>query len=233
MNPLHILKTAFVIVILIYCSTITAQQNQELINYSSSNGNSPAGTLSAITIDADFKNDEALTGKNIPEHIRENLELVTVYYYGFDDKLHQGQVLVHKEAVRDITEIFNFIRETRFPIEKVVPICEYKWSDEESMKDNNTCSFNYRFISGTRIHSMHASGLAIDINPLQNPYFKNHIVLPEGAKYDSTLKGTITADSQLVKEFKKLGWTWGGDWKSLKDYQHFEKKIIENSVSEK
>jgi len=165
--------------------------------------------------------------------IKDKLELVTVSYYGFDDKLHQGKILVNKEVVNDIIEIFNFIHETRFPIAKVVPICEYKWSDEKSMKDNNTSSFNYRFISGTRVHSMHASGLAVDINPFQNPYIKNHIILPEGASYDTTKKGTLTANSQLVKEFKKRGWTWGGDWESLKDYQHFEKKINKKSVTGK
>ncbi len=209
------------------------QKRQEIIHYSESNGNSSFDSLQELVIDSDCDLIEALTGQNIPGIIKDKLELVTVSYYGFDDKIHQGKILVHKEVVSDIIEIFNFILETRFPIEKVVPICEYKWSDEESMRDNNTSSFNYRFISGTRVHSMHASGLAIDINPLQNPYIKNHIILPENASYDTTKKGTLTANSQLVQEFKKRGWSWGGDWESLKDYQHFEKKINKKSVTGK
>ncbi len=229
MKTIVSLKTLLSIIALAYCYNLLAQENGDLINYSTSNGSAPGSTSTEIKIDSDFNHKEAISGKNIPEIIKNKLELVTVYYYGFDEKLHQGQILIHKDVVQDIKEIFNFIRETKFPVERVIPICEYKWSDEESMKDNNTCSFNYRFISGTRIHSMHASGLAIDINPLQNPYIKNDIVLPEGAVYDTTAKGTITANSQLVKEFKKRGWSWGGDWESLKDYQHFEKKIQKNS----
>ena len=114
-----------------------------------------------------------VSGKNIPQSIIENLRLVDVYYYGFDEKLHKGQLVVHKEVVLDIIEIFEFIRETHFPISKVIPISKYDWSDEKSMQDNNTSAFNYRYISGTRVISNHASGLAIDINPMLNPYIKN------------------------------------------------------------
>jgi hypothetical protein len=216
----------FVALLIFISNELLAQESQQLIQYDETNGNSSFNSMQELVIDSDCDLDEALGGQNIPGIIKDKLELVTVSYYGFDDKIHKGQILVHKKAVQDIIEIFDFIREIRFPIKKVVPICEYKWSDEESMKDNNTSSFNYRFISGTRVHSMHASGLAIDINPFQNPYIKNHIILPEGASYDTTKKGTITAHSPLVKEFKKRGWSWGGDWKSIKDYQHFEKKII-------
>ena len=215
----------FVALLFFISNELLAQENQQLIQYDETNGNSSFDSIQELVIDSDCDLDEALCGQNIPGIIKDKLELVTVSYYGFDDKIHKGKILVHKEVVSDIIEIFNFVLETRFPIEKVVPICEYKWSDEESMKDNNTSSFNYRFISGTRVHSMHASGLAIDINPFQNPYIKNHIILPGGASYDTTKKGTLTANSPLVKEFKKRGWSWGGDWKSLKDYQHFEKKI--------
>jgi hypothetical protein len=178
-----------------------------------------------IIVDSGLTLDDALKGQLIPKSVKNNLVLLDVIYYGFDNKIHVGQLIVHKEAAKDLKEIFDFIFETKFPIEKVVPICNYKWSDEQSMQDNNTSSFNYRFISGTRVLSLHASGLAIDINPVQNPYVKNGITSPEGSKYDTTAIGTITAGSQLVLEFKKRGWTWGGDWESLKDYQHFQKKL--------
>jgi len=134
-------------------------------------------------------------------------------------------LVVHKAVVLDVIEIFELIRESRFPIGKVVPISKYGWSDEKSMRDNNTSAFNYRFISGSRVISNHAAGLAIDINPALNPYIKNGNSLPENCIYDTTKVGTISASSELVKEFKQRGWEWGGDWKSLKDYQHFEKKL--------
>lgn len=176
-------------------------------------------------IDANLDFEEAVAGLSIPQSILDNLSIVDVYYYGFDDKLHKGQLIVHKDAVLDIIEIFEFIRESRFPIEKVIPISKYDWSDEKSMEDNNTSAFNYRFISGTRVISNHALGLAIDINPRLNPYIKNGKSLPKDCIYDSTKAGTITDGSQLVKEFNERGWNWGGHWKSLKDYQHFEKKL--------
>jgi peptidoglycan LD-endopeptidase CwlK len=178
-----------------------------------------------FVIDSDVAFEEAVAGISIPQSILENLRLVDVYYYGFDDKLHKGQLVVHKEVVLDVIEIFELIRESRFPIDKVIPISKYGWSDEQSMQDNNTSAFNYRFISGSRVISNHAAGLAIDINPALNPYIKNGNSLPENCIYDTTKAGTILSDSELVKEFKRRGWQWGGDWKSLKDYQHFEKKL--------
>jgi len=91
------------------------------------------------------------------------------------------------------------------------------------MLANNTSAFNYRKVTGGKSLSMHSYGFAIDINPVQNPYFKGSIVLPEGAIYNPVAPGTLTAASPIVKTFKRLGWGWGGEWKSLKDYQHFEK----------
>lgn len=180
---------------------------------------------SDYVIDSNIDFEQAIAGISIPQSIVDNLRIVDVYYYGFDDKPHKGQLIVHKDVVLDIIEIFEFIRESRFPIEKVIPISRYDWSDEKSMEDNNTSAFNYRFISGTRVISNHALGLAIDINPRLNPYIKNGDSLPKGCVYDQTKAGTITDESQLVKEFQQRGWNWGGHWKSLKDYQHFEKKL--------
>ena len=176
-------------------------------------------------IDSDIDFEEAISGKNIPQSVIESLSIVDVYYYGFDNKLHKGQLIVNKAVVLDVIEIFEFIRESHFPINKVVPISKYSWSDEKSMMDNNTSAFNYRFISGTRVISNHASGLAIDINPSLNPYVKNGSSLPANCIYDTTKAGTISASSQLVSEFETRGWQWGGEWKSIKDYQHFEKKL--------
>ncbi len=184
-----------------------------------------ANEETGYVIDSNIDFEQAVSGKNIPQSIIENLRIVDVYYYGFDEKLHKGQLVVNKEVVLDIIEIFEFIRETRFPINKVIPISKYDWSDDKSMQDNNTSAFNYRYISGTRVISNHASGLAIDINPKLNPYIKNGNSLPVNCIYDTTKAGTIFTESDLVKEFKKKDWQWGGDWKSLKDYQHFEKKL--------
>ena len=65
--------------------------------------------------------------------------------------------------------------------------------------------------------------MAIDINPSYNPMIVNDRISPSNGSYSIENKGTITADSEVVKILKKRGWKWGGDYKSLKDYQHFDK----------
>lgn len=203
-----------------------AQHNTQLVNQSPVDiTKTPNGSSMEIVIDSDIEFEEALYGQKIPSPVKAKLTSITVQYYSFDDKIHQGQLIINKEVAKDLEEIFAIILEIHFPIEKVIPISQYKWSDDESMNDNNTSSFNYRFISGSKILSKHASGLAIDINPKQNPYIKNGITSPSGSVYDTTTKGTISANSRIVDEFKKRGWSWGGDWNSLKDYQHFQKDI--------
>ncbi|MCH7963875.1 MAG: M15 family metallopeptidase [Bacteroidetes bacterium] len=219
----RLFKNSSLTIFLFLTTFINAQQNQQLTIYSSDKEQSVA--VQKIMIDADYTFDEALRGSSIPSSVKNKLDLVSVKYYGFDGKLHQGQIIVNKEIANDIVDIFKVIEKIKFPVEKVVPIVEYNWSDEKSMNDNNTSSFNYRFISGSRILSMHANGLAIDINPKQNPYVKNGTSIPAGSEYKLKNMGTIEPDSKIVKVFKEKGWTWGGDWKSLKDYQHFQKII--------
>lgn len=194
-------------------------------HYDRSTDNINSNQSIELIMDSDLNLLEALEGSSVPYSIRKNLEIVTVTYYGFDNKLHKGQLIVHQTIANEVTEIFEEIRNIKFPIEKVIPLVKYNWSDEESMRDNNTSAFNRRYISGTRILSMHAKGLAIDINPLQNPYIKNDIITPPGAEYNPETRGTIRANSPIVKLFKSKGWSWGGDWTSLKDYQHFQKEL--------
>jgi len=218
-----LITTSSLTIIISLTTVINAQQNQQLTRYSPDEEQIAA--VQKIIIDADQSFDEALSGSSIPSSVKNKLDLVTVKYYGFDGKLHQGQIIVNREIAKDVVEIFKVIEETKFPVQKVIPIAEYKWSDEKSMNDNNTSSFNYRFISGSRILSMHANGTAIDINPKQNPYVKNGTSIPAGSEYKLNVKGTIEPGSKIVKAFKERGWIWGGDWESLKDYQHFQKKI--------
>ncbi len=180
-------------------------------------------STSAIIVDSDYSLEEALEGINIPPRVRRDLVIVKVQYYSFDNNLHQGQIVISQDLKNDIEKIFTKIKKEKFPVAKAVPIVRYNWNDEKSMEDNNTSAFNYRFIAGTKKLSNHSFGKAIDINPLLNPYIRKDLHQPEGSVYDPSQPGTITKDSFLVKEFKKLGWDWGGDWKDRKDYQHFEK----------
>lgn len=180
---------------------------------------------SGIIVDSEMTFDEAVANLDFPNEVRKNLTIITVLYFGFDEKIHKGQIVIHKKLSAEIKEIFDELFAKRFPIEKVIPIVKYNWDDEASMRDNNSSAFNYRFISGTKKLSNHSYGTAIDINPFQNPYIVGKKTLPHGSKYDKNAKGTILAGSFVVKAFKKRGWKWGGDWTTRRDYQHFEKSL--------
>ncbi len=160
----------------------------------------------------------------------EELSYLTVTYMGYDHVPHIGNIIVDKKLADEVLSIFKELYEIEFPIERMELPCNYNGDDELSMQANNTSSFNDRPVTGGMGLSYHQLGRAIDINPLVNPYVKTsaNIVLPATAgKYtDRTLDepGMIKKNSECVEIFKKYGWTWGGDWKSLKDYQHFEKR---------
>lgn len=159
-----------------------------------------------------------------------DLRYLTITYYGFDGKSHKGEMIVNKKIAKKTVAVFKELYKEKYPIEKMVLIDEYDADDEDSMKDNNTCAFNYRTIAGTSKLSNHGLGLAIDINPLYNPYVKvkkgKTIVSPkEGKKYADRgvdCEYMIQKNDICVKTFKKYGFSWGGSWNSVKDYQHFE-----------
>lgn len=181
--------------------------------------------MSSLIIDSSYASlEEAVHGLVFPDDIRETLVLVDVSYISFDGLLHQGQIVMHRELERDVKEIFAALVEIQFPIEKVVPIVAYDWDDEASMAANNSSAFNYRVIMKTDRLSNHSYGRAMDLNPLLNPYFaRDGNIYPAGAIYSPSAPGVITKDSPVVALFKSRGWTWGGDWVEVIDYQHFEK----------
>lgn len=185
----------------------------------------------AVIIDSKMTSKEAFAGlsTDCPEKIRRRQKLIEVKYYSFDKKIHQGQLVIDAELENDIKTVFNLAFKQRFPLQSVIPIAakQFGWDDNLSMAANNTSAFNYRFSVGTTHLSKHAYGRAIDINPFQNPYIKGNTVLPKGAKYDSTAAGVLTKNHPIVRAFVRLGWTWGGSWISLKDYQHFQKPLKE------
>ena len=161
-----------------------------------------------------------------PRWILDNQVLVDVVYWGFDGELHKGQLVADDRVAGDLQLLFIQMLLLGFPLESVIPICEFDWDDDESMRCNNTSAFNYRCVPGTDRLSRHAFGLAIDINPVQNPYYAGGSVSPEGALYDPSVPGTLYEEHPVVLLFKTLGWRWGGDWNEP-DYQHFDKRLEE------
>ena len=191
----------------------------------------PLGTLQNPIIDSDMSLPDALR-KEAPPEFKARQGLVEVVYYSFDSEIHKGQLVIEERLVEDIRQVFRVALANKFPIGSVIPISHDrffkngKWNEDDlSMLSNNTSAFNYRLVTGGKSLSRHAYGFAIDINPVQNPYIKGKIVLPPKAVYDTRKPGTLSSNCPVVKTFKRLGWTWGGDWKSLKDYQHFEKVL--------
>jgi peptidoglycan LD-endopeptidase CwlK len=195
-------------------------------------GQSPRrGTLARPVIDSAMTEKEAFDGLDpkCPEEIRKKQRLVNVKYYSTDGRVHQGQLVLDAELVDDVKKVFALALEERFPIRSVIPVSDMRfrkdgrWDDELSMEANNTSSFNYREVTGGGRLSNHAYGRAVDINTFFNPYVKGNLILPRGATYDPKVAGTFNAESPVVREFLRLGWAWGGNWTSPRDYQHFEK----------
>ena len=175
-----------------------------------------------------------IEGKSFKENCttpREDLRYLKVLHYHKDGEELEGELICHKDIADDLLAIFREVHRAKYPIERMVLIDEFDADDEASMRANNTSAFNFRPASGMRRLSKHSTGMAIDINPLYNPLVKHR----EGRTkvYPSTATPYIdrTRDFlyKIVKGdlcyrlFKKYGFSWGGDWKSSKDYQHFEK----------
>ncbi|CUH91635.1 M15 family metallopeptidase [Herbinix luporum] len=162
-----------------------------------------------------------------------DLRYIRVLHIGFDGLTHIGEMIVNKAIAQDVIDIFWELYSISYPIEKMLLIDDYNADDLESMKDNNSSAFNFRFIEGTSKRSVHSDGLAIDINPLYNPYVRTREgkleILPENAEeyVDRSIDNIyyIRKDDPCYEAFIKRGFTWGGEWKNSKDYQHFEKKI--------
>lgn len=161
----------------------------------------------------------------------EELRYLRVLHMGFDGQTHIGELLVHESIAEDILEIMAALYENQYPMEKMLLVDEYGADDEVSMQDNNTSAFNYREIAGTSRLSQHSLGLAIDINPKFNPYVKEKdgeltIRPANAADYaDRTQEFEYKIDENdlCYQLFTAHGFTWGGSWNSVKDYQHFEK----------
>ena len=191
------------------------------ICYSVENSNTDPIVDSVLTIDQAFNG----LSSDCPPAIKNNQTLIDVHYYSTDGLIHKGQVMIDRRLADDITQVFAVALDQKFPFTSVIPISQFDWSDTDSMFNNNTSAFNYRPVTGGGKLSNHAYGFAIDINPRLNPYIKKNVIQPANAVYDPDKPGTLTADHAIVKTFLELGWEWGGNWTSLKDYQHFEKII--------
>ena len=179
---------------------------------------------------------ERVTAADLPRSWRsgcpvgpEQLRRVRVPFVGFDGVERRGELVVHQRVAQDVGRVFVRLRDLGFPIRSVRLVDEFGGSDDESMAADNTSGFNCRpVVGGSGGWSRHAYGLAIDVNPRENPYVygDGRVAPPEGRAYvdRSPLRpGMIGAGGPVVRAFASVGWSWGGDFRSSKDYQHFSK----------
>ena len=169
-----------------------------------------------------------LIGTTADNTITQNLTLVNVEFFNSENKLQKGEIVIHKKLADDIVEIFGFVKEKRIAIEMAIPIKFDRPNGNTSMdKLNNTYSFHHRNKANAKSLSMHSYGTAIDINPFNNPYISSKgDTIPAGATYTpKTDRKSLHKSHPLVLKFKELGWTWGGDWNTIKDYMHFQKHV--------
>ena len=173
-----------------------------------------------------------MTGRSYPEEDAgislSDLRYLKLLYYDFGGRVRRGEMVCNRAIADDLLYIFKELYKAKYPIASIRLIDDFDGDDQRSMEANNTSCFNYRTkTSGTSL-SAHARGMAVDVNPLQNPYVKGEIVEPEAAREyaDRTVDfpHKITDDDLCCKLFRSRGFQWGGAWNSVKDYQHFEKK---------
>jgi len=156
-----------------------------------------------------------------------SLRRLRVGYWGFDGKSHVGTLIVNRSTVGDLTVVFQRLYRARFPIRRVRPIDAYGGNDERSLAADNTAAFNCRYAvgPGPKRWSAHAYGVAIDVNPVENPYLEGGRVHPRAGRayLDRTnvRPGMAVRGGLLVSAFASVGWPWGGRWTGTPDYQHF------------
>jgi hypothetical protein len=155
----------------------------------------------------------------------ERLRLLQISHWGFDGAVHQGELVAAAEVADELLWAFAQLFRGGFPIERMQRIDRYGGDDDASMAANNCSAFNFRVIAGTGVLSQHARGLAVDINPVQNPWCRGELISPPaGRAYldrADVRPGMIVRPGPVTAIFDAIGWHWGGDWEQTKDYHHF------------
>ena len=180
---------------------------------------------------------ERIIGSTFPENPKDcpvkitDLRYVSLLYVDFEGETHTGEMIVNRKVADDVIDIFYELYKAEYPLTSVKLLDDFgeKFDDNLSMAANNTSSFCCRKVTGKTKYSLHASGLAIDVNPMMNPYIRadKSFAPPNGEAYldrSKHLPGMIDEQDLCYKLFTARGWSWGGHFKGQKDYQHFSKQ---------
>lgn len=173
------------------------------------------------------------TYKENPYIHRSDLRYIRALHWDFDQKIHIGEMVCNTLIADRLVAILRQLFEARYPIQRMVLPDVYNADDERQMRENNSSCFCYRAVAGTTVLSKHARGLAVDLNTLYNPYYKDR---SDGTRFVQPATASVYCDRSnwfpyridhndlAYRLFTEQGFEWGGDWTSVKDYQHFEFK---------
>ena len=164
-----------------------------------------------------------------------DLRYIQVDHLDFTDNISRGEIIVHKDVAQEVVDIFEELYNMNYAINQMRLVSDFNGNDWQSIEADNTSAFNCRKATGSKKWSKHSYGKAIDINPIANPYISKSGKISHKAslKYRkrvhknlSNLKdrAVLLPDDPATKAFKSHNWKWGGDWHTIKDYQHFVKK---------
>ena len=213
-------RTILTIIMFWLCTTLSVQGQ-----------NTSDGFTSEPIPDAIWQKMQGKTYVDNPYVCRSDLRYLRVKHWDYDEQSHQGELVCNRLIADKLLAIFRELYKAHYPIQRIRLADEYDADDERQMRDNNTSSFCYRNVSGSKNLSKHARGLAIDINPLYNPYIRyrkdgSQIIEPANAKpyadRSKSYRYKIVKGDLCYRLFIQHGFTWGGSWRTMKDYQHFE-----------
>jgi hypothetical protein len=154
------------------------------------------------------------------------LRYMRIEYWGFDKRAHLGEMVANASAATVLRRAFASLFTARFPVRRMRLVDHYGGSDYASIQADNTSAFNCRDATGSSRWSEHAYGLAVDVDPIENPYVDAdgstaHAASRPYLDRSRVRPGMAVSGGKLVNAFDAVGWGWGGRWPLPTDYQHF------------
>jgi D-alanyl-D-alanine carboxypeptidase len=154
----------------------------------------------------------------------EDLAYVELDHVGFDGEIVRGELVVARAIADHAVALFARLYAIGFPLRAVRLVDDHGADDDRSMAADNSSGFCFRVVAGTDVLSEHARGLAIDLNPVENPWVRpERFVPPAGAPYldrAHVRTGMIVRPGPVTAILDELGWEWGGDWRHAFDDHH-------------